>query len=385
MSSNNSEFEAAKAVIGNVQICQAYLLAVVHNLEMTIHCSQNTLRNLEKLSQFVNAENKRQKAEANQAAQAEAKNPSFLKRLIGGQVGEVLVLEGGGEIAPPLSLPLCLETQTENQTNGDVLSDGDVMGAELSPMNEVVPPNEVQTDQQQLQLQLEGGKIDGLYEFSDKLKKRGKDFKTIDLLIETVDLLSMAHGYITNNENAALLEAREALLCINTSLVIGIPLEATIDQLQFSLSSTSNRLIDHSATIQTFNSTIGRLSSILQKLFAVASNLQEDVNDTRDLVEQVKTIVFSRSAESQKTGILKWFTSQSNDPIKSDMILNAIESIFSSMDKVVHYSTNAFVNITALKKVPLGMISFSSLPGLHSQNKQFFVDSNAKKQPTLAA
>ena len=221
-----------------------------------------------------------------------------------------------------------------------------------------------------------------MYEFSDKLKKRGKDFKTIDLLIETVDLLSMAHGYITNNENAALLEAREALLCIGTSLVIGVPLEATIDQLQFSSSSSSNRLIDHSATIQTFNSTIGRLSSILQKLFAVASNLQEDVTDTRDLVEQVKTIVFSRSAENQKTGILKWFTSQSNDPIKSDMILNAIESIFSSMDRVVHYSTNAFDNISALKKIPLGMISFSSLPGLHSQNKQFFADSNAKKTAT---
>ena len=380
MSSNNSEFEAAKAVIGNVQICQAYLLAVVHNLEMTIHCSQNTLRNLEKLSQFVNAENKRQRAEANQAAQAEAKNPSFLKRLIGGQVGEV-VFEGGGEIAPSPSLPISsAPLSSETQTTGEVFSGGEVMGAELSPMNDA-PPD--QTDQQQVQL--EGGKIEALYEFSDKLRKRAKDFKTIDLLIETVDLLSMAHGYITNNENAALLEAREALLCISTSLVIGVPLEATIDQLQFSLSSTSNRLIDHSATIQTFNSTIGRLSSILQKLFAVASNLQEDVNDTRDLVEQVKTIVFSRSAESQKTGILKWFTSQSNDPIKSDMILNAIESIFSSMDKVVHYSTNAFVNITALKKIPLGMISFSSLPGLHSQNKQFFVDPNNKKQPTLAA
>ena len=381
MSSNNSEFEAAKAVIGNVQICQAYLLAVVHNLEMTIHCSQNTLRNLEKLSQFVNAENKRQRAEANQAAQAEAKNPSFLKRLIGGQVGEV-VFEGGGEIAPSPSLPISsAPLSSETQTTGEVFSGGEVMGAELSPMNDA-PPD--QTDQQQVQL--EGGKIDGLYEFSDKLKKRGKDFKTIDLLIETVDLLSMAHGYITNNENAALLEAREALLCISTSLVIGVPLEATIDQLQFSLSSTSNRLIDHSATIQTFNSTIGRLASILQKLFAVASNLQEDVNDTRDLVEQVKTIVFSRSAESQKSGLLKWFTSQSNDPIKSDMILNAIESIFSSMDKVVHYSANAFVNITALKKIPLGMISFSSLPGLHSQNKQFFVDNNnAKKMSTLAA
>ena len=380
MSSNNSEFEAAKAVIGNVQICQAYLLAVVHNLEMTIHCSQNTLRNLEKLSQFVNAENKRQRAEANQAAQAEAKNPSFLKRLIGGQVGEV-VFAGGGEIAPSPSLPISsAPLSSETQTTGEVFSGGEVMGAELSPMNDA-PPD--QTDQQQVQL--EGGKIEALYEFSDKLRKRAKDFKTIDLLIETVDLLSMAHGYITNNENAALLEAREALLCISTSLVIGVPLEATIDQLQFSLSSTSNRLIDHSATIQTFNSTIGRLASILQKLFAVASNLQEDVNDTRDLVEQVKTIVFSRSAESQKSGILKWFTSQSNDPIKSDMILNAIESIFSSMDKVVHYSANAFVNITALKKIPLGMISFSSLPGLHSQNKQFFVDPNNKKQPTLAA
>jgi len=361
MSSNNFEFEAAKAVIGNVQICQAYLLAVVHNLEMTIHCSQNTLRNLEKLSQFVNAENKRQKAEANLAAQAEAKNPSFFKRFLGG--GEIGIGEGK-----------VLNSDIEFPTA--VVSE-EVMGAELSPTdtNEVVPAT----------VSLEGGKIDGLYEFSDKLKKRGKDFKTIDLLIETVDLLSMAHGYITNNENAALLEAREALLCIGTSLVIGVPLEATIDQLQFSSSSSSNRLIDHSATIQTFNSTIGRLSSILQKLFAVASNLQEDVTDTRDLVEQVKTIVFSRSAENQKTGILKWFTSQSNDPIKSDMILNAIESIFSSMDKVVHYSTNAFVNITALKKIPLGMISFSSLPGLHSQNKQFFLDSNAKKPSTFAA
>jgi hypothetical protein len=363
MSSNNFEFEAAKAVIGNVQICQAYLLAVVHNLEMTIHCSQNTLRNLEKLSQFVNAENKRQKAEANLAAQAEAKNPSFFKRFLGG--GEIGI--GEGEV---------LNSESEVPK---VVSE-EIMGAELSPTNtnEVVPA----TDDNEVLVPLEGGKIDGLYEFSDKLKKRGKDFKTIDLLIETVDLLSMAHGYITNNENAALLEAREALLCIGTSLVIGVPLEATIDQLQFSSSSSSNRLIDHSATIQTFNSTIGRLSSILQKLFAVASNLQEDVTDTRDLVEQVKTIVFSRSAENQKTGILKWFTSQSNDPIKSDMILNAIESIFSSMDKVVHYSTNAFVNITALKKIPLGMISFSSLPGLHSQNKQFFADSNAKKPAT---
>jgi hypothetical protein len=370
MSSNNFEFEAAKAVIGNVQICQAYLLAVVHNLEMTIYSSQNTLRNLEKLSQFVNAENKRQKAEANLAAQAEAKNPSFFKRFLGG--GEIVIGIGEGEV---------LNSDSEVPTA--VVSE-EVMGAELSPTNtnEVVTAthdDEVLTSDQ---VPLEGGKIDGLYEFSDKLKKRGKDFKTIDLLIETVDLLSMAHGYITNNENAALLEAREALLCIGTSLVIGVPLEATIDQLQFSSSSSSNRLIDHSATIQTFNSTIGRLSSILQKLFAVASNLQEDVTDTRDLVEQVKTIVFSRSAENQKTGILKWFTSQSNDPIKSDMILNAIESIFSSMDRVVHYSTNAFDNISALKKIPLGMISFSSLPGLHSQNKQFFADSNAKKTAT---
>jgi hypothetical protein len=308
---SSSEFEVAKRAIANVHFCQAYLLAVVHNLKMMIHFSQNTLRNLDTLNKFVASESKRLKLESSQATAAASKK-GFLGGLFGGA-----------------------------------------------------------TDQ------LEGGKINEIDEFKEKLEKRSQDFETVDLLTETSSLISMALGFITSNEETALVEANDALLCVESSLVIGIPLESKITELQF-VSNNVTELKNHAVAIQTFNATISRLSSILNKLFAVVKNLVEDVKDTTELVDQVRKIVFKRSVEKENVGILKWFTTQTNDASKTDVILSSIESVFSSMDLVVHFCTNAFVNLNAVEsKVDISMISFSAMPQIHSQNKMFGLNPSA--------
>jgi hypothetical protein len=315
-----SEFEVARKVIANVHFCEAYLLAVIHNLKMMIHYSQITLRDLEKLNNFVSQESKRLKLESSQANAVAAKK-GFLGRIFGGD---------------------------------STLKGGEIENGESDTVNEV----------------LEGGKIQEIEEFKEKLKKKSQDFETVDLLIETSSLISMALGFITSNEETALVEANDALLCVQSSLVIGVPLETKITEMQF-VSNNVNELKNHAVAIQTFNATISRLSSILHKLFAVVKNLVEDVKDTTELVDQVRKIVSQRSAEKDNVGILKWFTTQTSEA-KSDVILSSIESVFSSMDFVIFFCKNASINLETLeKKVDINMISFSAVPQIHSQNKMF--------------
>ena len=331
--SSNLEFEQAKGIIANVQICQAHLKSTIHNLEMTIHWTSNTTRNLDLLSKFVTAELKRLKAEATEIA-LKAKNNNnngFFKFLTGGS-SESAQAEESAPVVPELS--------------ESALADLDLQG----------------------EIALEGGKILKVTEFSLMLRKRSDDFKTIDLLVQTVDLLSIAQSFIINNEKFAFDEATSALECASNSLVIGEELEKHITNIQFDNSTAkTNTLNNHRVSIQTFKSVIERLPSLLNKLFALSKNLQEDVNDTSELVDQVRKIIISRSSEKESYGILKWFTKQTNDPVKSDMILNAIESVFSSMDRVVFFSTRAFKEVTEIEnKVKISLITFSTVPGLHS-------------------
>ena len=224
----------------------------------------------------------------------------------------------------------------------------------------------------QEEVSLEGGKIIKITQFSLLLKKKSDDFKTIDLLVQTVDLLSIAQSFIINNEKFAFDEATTALECASNSLVIGEELEKHITNIQFdSSASKTTTLNTHRVSIQTFNSIIERLPSLLSKLFALSKNLQEDVNDTSELVDQVRRIIISRSSEQESYGILKWFTKQTNDPIKSEMILNAIETVFSSMDRVVFFSNRAFKEVSEIEnKVTISLITFSTVPGLHSNKSK---------------
>jgi hypothetical protein len=340
--SSNLEFEQAKGIIANVQICQAHLKSTIHNLEMTIHWTSNTTRNLDLLSKFVTAELKRLKAEATEIALKATnnnKNNGFLKFLTGGS-SELAQAE---ESAP--------EVTESSESVPQVTESSESAPADLEG-----------------EIALEGGKILKITEFSLMLRKRSDDFKTIDLLVQTVDLLSIAQSFIINNEKFAFDEATAALDCASNSLVIGEELEKHITNIQFDNStSKTNTLNNHRVSIQTFNSVIERLPSLLNKLFALSKNLQEDVNDTSELVDQVRKIIISRSSEKESYGILKWFTKQTNDQIKSDMILNAIESVFSSMDRVVFFSTRAFKEVTEIEnKVKISLITFSTVPGLHS-------------------
>jgi hypothetical protein len=191
--------------------------------------------------------------------------------------------------------------------------------------------------------ELRGGKILELETFLKKIENNEKDFQTIELLTETVNLLTMAFGYIFNNEEVALKEAEDALLNVESCLVIGIPLETKISELQFSTAPYTSDLKSFSLSIRTYNSTVSNLPPILTKLYSVVRTLVEDITDTNELVDQVRTIVFGRSSQNETVmmSVLKWFTTQSKNQIKTDMILNALESVFSSMDLVVHYSTNA--------------------------------------------
>ena len=299
---SNAEFEAAKRSIGNIQFCKAYLKAAIYNLEMTLHFTQNTATALETFNKLVTMEAKRIKVEAAQKLSQEGK--------------ESEAIWGGA--------------------------------TDLANDNE---------------LHLEGGHIAKIAKFNETFARYTKDLSTIDVLIETVDLISIAQGYISTNENVALAESQNALTCIESTLLVGLPLESKILEMQF---TATTDLKSQASSIQMYNATIGTLSSILQKLYAVSKTLQEDVTDTKDLVDRVRKLAFSRAA-STSSGIMQWFTNQNKNTVKSEMILNALESIFSSMDMVTHFSTNAFINIKAIEaKVDVSMITFASIPTLNS-------------------
>ena len=422
--SSNLEFEQAKAIIANVQICQAHLKSTLFNLEMTIHWSSLTTRNLDLLSKFVTAELKRLKAEATETA-LKAKNNNnggLFKFLTGGssesmEVPAVEIVEvpaevpavevevpaevPAAEVEVPAEVPAAEVPAVEVEVPSAEVevpavevpaAEVEVPSAEVEvPAVEVEVPAEVLAFENEVkvpvvkvdaevpsvvgaqeEVSLEGGKIIKITQFSLLLKKKSDDFKTIDLLVQTVDLLSIAQSFIINNEKFAFDEATTALECASNSLVIGEELEKHITNIQFdSSASKTTTLNTHRVSIQTFNSIIERLPSLLSKLFALSKNLQEDVNDTSELVDQVRRIIISRSSEQESYGILKWFTKQTNDPIKSEMILNAIETVFSSMDRVVFFSNRAFKEVSEIEnKVTISLITFSTVPGLHSNKSK---------------
>ena len=456
--SSNLEFEQAKAIIANVQICQAHLKSTLFNLEMTIHWSSLTTRNLDLLSKFVTAELKRLKAEATETA-LKAKNNNnggLFKFLTGGssesmEVPAVEIVEvpaevpavevevpaevPAAEVEVPAEVPAAevevpavevevpaaevevpaVEVEVpsaEVEVPAEVpavevevpsaevevpavevpAAEVEVPSAEVEvPAVEVEVPAEVLAFENEVkvpvvkvdaevpsvvgaqeEVSLEGGKIIKITQFSLLLKKKSDDFKTIDLLVQTVDLLSIAQSFIINNEKFAFDEATTALECASSSLVIGEELEKHITNIQFDNSASKTTTLNtHRVSIQTFNSIIERLPSLLSKLFALSKNLQEDVNDTSELVDQVRRIIISRSSEQESYGILKWFTKQTNDPIKSEMILNAIETVFSSMDRVVFFSNRAFKEVSEIEnKVTISLITFSTVPGLHSNKSK---------------
>ena len=447
--SSNLEFEQAKAIIANVQICQAHLKSTLFNLEMTIHWSSLTTRNLDLLSKFVTAELKRLKAEATETA-LKAKNNNnggLFKFLTGGssesmEVPAVEIVEVPAEVPAvevevPAEVPAvevevpaaevevpAVEVEVPAEVPAaEVEVPAEVPAAEVPAVEVEVPSAEVEVPAVEVpaaevevpsaevevpavevevpaevlafenevkvpvvkvdaevpsvvgaqeEVSLEGGKIIKITQFSLLLKKKSDDFKTIDLLVQTVDLLSIAQSFIINNEKFAFDEATTALECASNSLVIGEELEKHITNIKFdSSASKTTTLNTHRVSIQTFNSIIERLPSLLSKLFALSKNLQEDVNDTSELVDQVRRIIISRSSEQESYGILKWFTKQTNDPIKSEMILNAIETVFSSMDRVVFFSNRAFKEVSEIEnKVTISLITFSTVPGLHSNKSK---------------
>ena len=429
--SSNLEFEQAKAIIANVQICQAHLKSTLFNLEMTIHWSSLTTRNLDLLSKFVTAELKRLKAEATETA-LKAKNNNnggLFKFLTGGssesmEVPAVEIVEVPAEVpAVEVEVPAEVPAAEVEVPAAEVEVPAEVPAAEVPAVEVEVPSAEVEVPAVEVpaaevevpsaevevpavevevpaevlafenevkvpvvkvdaevpsvvgaqeEVSLEGGKIIKITQFSLLLKKKSDDFKTIDLLVQTVDLLSIAQSFIINNEKFAFDEATTALECASNSLVIGEELEKHITNIQFdSSASKTTTLNTHRVSIQTFNSIIERLPSLLSKLFALSKNLQEDVNDTSELVDQVRRIIISRSSEQESYGILKWFTKQTNDPIKSEMILNAIETVFSSMDRVVFFSNRAFKEVSEIEnKVTISLITFSTVPGLHSNKSK---------------
>jgi len=453
--SSNLEFEQAKAIIANVQICQAHLKSTLFNLEMTIHWSSLTTRNLDLLSKFVTAELKRLKAEASETALKEKNNNNggFFKFLTGGSsesvevptIAESVDAIAVSELVDAIAVDAIAVSESVEVPAVDAIAVSEsvevpavklevpavevevpavelevpAVGVEVPAIGVEVPavaavevvkpavaavevvepavaavevvepavaavevvepavaavevPQDVSQDVlQEEQGALEGGKIIKIMQFSLLLKKKSDDFKTIDLLVQTVDLLSIAQSFIINNEKFAFEEATTALECASSSLVIGEELEKHITNIQFDNTSKTTTLNTHRVSIQTFNSIIERLPSLLNKLFALSKNLQEDVNDTSELVDQVRKIIISRSSEKESFGILKWFTKQTNDPVKSDMILNAIETIFSSMDRVVFFSNRAFKEVSEIEnKVTISLITFSTVPGLHSNKSK---------------
>ena len=374
--SSNLEFEQAKAIIANVQICQAHLKSTLFNLEMTIHWSSLTTRNLDLLSKFVTAELKRLKAEATETAlKAKNNNNGGLFKFLTGGSSESMEVPAVEIVEVPAEVPA---VEVEVPSAEVEVPAVEVPAEVLAFENEVKVPV-VKVDAEvpsvvgaQEEVSLEGGKIIKITQFSLLLKKKSDDFKTIDLLVQTVDLLSIAQSFIINNEKFAFDEATTALECASSSLVIGEELEKHITNIQFDNSASKTTTLNtHRVSIQTFNSIIERLPSLLSKLFALSKNLQEDVNDTSELVDQVRRIIISRSSEQESYGILKWFTKQTNDPIKSEMILNAIETVFSSMDRVVFFSNRAFKEVSEIEnKVTISLITFSTVPGLHSNKSK---------------
>lgn len=289
----NNNFEVAKRSIANAQFCEAYLLSVIYNLKMTINFSRQTVKNLETLNNFVVLESNRQKK---------------------------------------------IKLELEDTQNG--ITGGSAFSQEQTDTNE----------------NLSGGKIIEIQSFIEKIETNPKNFETIDLLSETISLLKIAFGYISSNQEVALKEAQDALLCVEAVLVVGVPLETKLTEFQF----TFNPFTIDSSLIKTYNTTISNLPPILTKLNSVTTTLIEDITDTNELVDQVRTIVFSRSTQNESAivSVLKWFTSQTNNKVRTEMILNALESVFSSMDLVVHYSSNASTNLKAIiNKVKIYKIS----------------------------
>ena len=353
-SNDSGEFENAMRRIANVKVCFASLLKVIYCLQMAKHYTAATSQSLKKLQSFVVKESLQQKADLEAEAVKGGVKKTFFQRLTGGEVevdavgvtADSNVVVEGGEVV------------------------GEVRGAELSATDSVPNGTEVVLDglTEGNEAGLSGGKINELTDYSETLAKKNKDLDTITLLTETIELVSMAQTIIESNEVTILKEAEIAKRTAEMGIELGIPLEEKLSEIQFSSAGKSSRTINlqaHTVSIQTFNTTISSLYPTLHKLFFLGKNLHEDVIDTCNLVGQAKEIVFRRSAAKGNFSILKLFTArEKQEGVKSEMILNAVQSVFFNMDFVVKFTNDAFSELMAIEKVVDNhrMIKFSAIP-----------------------
>lgn len=358
-SNDSGEFENAMRRIANVKVCFASLLKVIYCLQMAKHYTAATSQSLKKLQSFVVKESLQQKADLEAEAVKGGVKKTFFQRLTGGEVEVDAVVDAVGVTA---------DSNVVVEEGVQVV--GEVRGAELSATDSVPNGTEVVLDglTEGNEAGLSGGKINELTDYSETLAKKNKDLDTITLLTETIELVSMAQTIIESNEVTILKEAEIAKRTAEMGIELGIPLEEKLSEIQFSSAGKSSRTINlqaHTVSIQTFNTTISSLYPTLHKLFFLGKNLHEDVIDTCNLVGQAKEIVFRRSAAKGNFSILKLFTArEKQEGVKSEMILNAVQSVFFNMDFVVKFTNDAFSELMAIEKVVDNhrMIKFSAIP-----------------------
>ena len=326
--SANDFYEDAKKSIGRIVVCEAYIYSAKYNLKMAMTYTLIVNREMQRLIDFIEKEILRQMSET----LTKAKGSAFVKdketssifdslqevadALLSG--GEAATLTTGGE-----------EVHTVNTINSNIQGGSNDMEEIRNKTNE--------------------------------LKENASNYKSIEVLKETVKLMQAALLFIIQNEENSMKEMHIAKEALKVCLVFGHPLEDTFSTMQFNSSTLANFDKNNVTAINMFNENLRKVCGSLDNLYSASARLKDDLQDVQELVQQVRDIVFAKSA-NKKTSILKFFASNVETPEKRNLILDSLQSVFFNFDFAIHFATNSFANIDAVRELQLKSIKFPNLP-----------------------
>ena len=342
--SANDFYEDAKKSIGRIVVCEAYIYSAKYNLKMAMTYTLIVNREMQRLIDFIEKEILRQMSET----LTKAKGSAFVKDKETSSIFDSLqevadALLSGGEAATLTGGEAATLTGGEAAT----LTTG---GEEVHTVNTI-------------NSNIQGGSNDmeEIRNKTNELKENASNYKSIEVLKETVKLMQAALLFIIQNEENSMKEMHIAKEALKVCLVFGHPLEDTFSTMQFNSSTLANLDKNNVTAINMFNENLRKVCGSLDNLYSASARLKDDLQDVQELVQQVRDIVFAKSA-NKKTSILKFFASNVETPEKRNLILDSLQSVFFNFDFAIHFATNSFANIDAVRELQLKSIKFPNLP-----------------------
>jgi hypothetical protein len=343
--SANDFYEDAKKSIGRIVVCEAYIYSAKYNLKMATTYTLIVNREMQRLIDFIEKEILRQMSETLTRAKGSAFVRDKETSSIFNSLQEVAdALLSGGEAA----------TLTEGDAH--TLSGGEIPEITNLSAGKVHIVNTINNN-------IEGGSNDmeEIRNKTNELKENASNYKSIEVLKETVKLMQAALLFIIQNEENSTKEMHIGKEALKVCLVFGHPLEDTFSTMQFNSSTLANFDKNNVTAINMFNENLRKVCGSLDNLYSASGRLKDDLQDVQELVQQVRDIVFAKSA-NKKTSILKFFASNVETPEKRNLILDSLQSVFFNFDFAIHFATNSFANIDAVRELQLKSIKFPNLP-----------------------